>query len=121
MFIRTTLAAVAAAALSLSAHAAPPAGAASAATPGIDKRQAHQERRIDHGVASGELTRREARRLNREQHAIDQAENRAKADGVVTARERKRLHHMHDGASADIARQKHDRQERPRADKPAGG
>jgi polyhydroxyalkanoate synthesis regulator phasin len=121
MLIRTTLAAVAAALVSLSAHAAPPAAAASAATPGIDKRQAQQERRIDQGVASGELTRREARRLNREQNVIDKAENRAKADGTVTAKERKRLHHLQDGANADIARQKHDRQDRPRADKPAGG
>ena len=34
-----------------------------AATPGIDKRQANQEARIQQGVQSGQLTQREAARL----------------------------------------------------------
>lgn len=103
--------------LSLAASAQTPAAAASgaAATPGVNQRQANQERRIDQGVASGQLTRREAHRLERQQGAIDRAEDRAKADGKVTTQERRRLHHMQDHASADIARQKHDRQHRPRA------
>ncbi len=84
-----------------------------AATPGIDKRQAIQEKRIDQGVASGELTRREANRLERQQTRIDHAENRAKADGVVTPHERKRLHAAQNTASHRIARQKHDRQQQP--------
>jgi hypothetical protein len=84
-----------------------------AATPGIDQRQAHQEKRIDQGVASGQLTRREAHRLDRQQNLIDRAENRAKADGVVTKQERQRLHAAQDTASQRIARQKHDRQQRP--------
>jgi len=88
------------------------AGAASAATPGIDKRQANQEKRIDQGVASGELTKREARRLEKQQAHINKAENKAKADGVVTAAERKRLHHKQDNASANIYRQKHDKQDK---------
>jgi hypothetical protein len=93
--------------------AAPAAGAAS--TPRIDQRQANQERRIDQGVASGQLTRREARRLEHQQAAINRAEDRAKADGKVTAQERARLHHRQDHASANIARQKHDAQRRPQA------
>jgi hypothetical protein len=39
-------------------------------------------------------------------------EDRAKSDGVVTARERARLHQAQDVQSARIARQKHDRQRR---------
>jgi polyhydroxyalkanoate synthesis regulator phasin len=92
------------------AQAAAPAGAAS--TPGIDQRQANQEKRIDQGVASGQLNKRETRRLQREQNAIDRAENRAKADGTVTAKERRQLHRAQNHASHDIARQKHDRQRR---------
>jgi len=80
------------------------------ATPRVDQRQANQEKRIDQGIASGELTRREARRLEREQTVINKAENRAKADGTVTKRERVRLHRAQNHASRDIARQKHDRQ-----------
>ena len=34
-----------------------------AETPGIDQRQANQEQRIDQGIASGQLTQREAGRL----------------------------------------------------------
>lgn len=81
-----------------------------AATPGVDKRQARQEHRIDQGIASGALTGRETRRLEREQAVINQAEDKAKADGSVTAAERKRLHKMQNHASRDIRRQKHDRQ-----------
>lgn len=85
---------------------------APAATPGIDRRQANQEKRIDQGVASGQLTRRETARLEHEQRVIGRAENRAKADGTVTAQERRRLHRAQNQASRDVRRQKHDRQQR---------
>jgi hypothetical protein len=84
-----------------------------AATPRVDQRQANQDRRIDQGVASGQLTRREASRLDREQGRINRAEGRAKADGKVTAAERKRLAGMQNRASRHIAGQKHDAQRRP--------
>ncbi len=92
------------------------AGAAfaqSASTPGVDKRQAVQERRIQEGVASGQLTPREANRLDRQQKKIDKMESRAKADGVVTARERTRLHRQLDKANRAIGKEKHDRQTDP--------
>ena len=57
-------------------------------TPLVDQRQANQERRIDQGVASGSLTQREANRLDRGQDRVDNMENRAKSDGVVTRGER---------------------------------
>ena len=82
-------------------------------TPRVDQRQANQEQRIDQGVASGALTRREVHRLGREQLLIGRAENRAKADGAVTAQERQRLHRMQNQASSDIRFQKHDRQRAP--------
>jgi polyhydroxyalkanoate synthesis regulator phasin len=85
-----------------------------AATPGIDQRQARQEQRIDQGVASGQLTPRETRRLTREQGAIDKAESKAKADGTVNAQERHKLHEMQNKASRDIHRQKHDAQHVPK-------
>jgi hypothetical protein len=93
----------------------PASPAAPAATPRIDQRQANQDKRIDQGVASGQLTRHETRRLDREQAAIQRTEHRAKADGVVTAKERKHLTKMQNRASKDIAQQKHDRQKKPRA------
>ena len=83
---------------------------AQASTPGVDQRQANQERRIEQGVNSGALTTREANRLEAGQAKVDRIENRAKSDGVVTQRERARLHQAQDVQSARIARQKHDRQ-----------
>ncbi len=105
--LKTLLATAALAALSATAFAQAPAGAA---TPRVDQRQAHQEKRIDNGVASGALTPRETRRLERQQTAINKVENKAKADGTVTKAERRRLHKMQNHASRNIRHQKHDRQ-----------
>lgn len=105
-----TLIALAAAVLSLSAFAT---AAADAETPRIDQRQAKQEQRIDQGIASGELTKPEARRMHRQHNRIDRAENQAKADGVVTAQERKTLTKAQNRSSRHIYKQKHDAQQRP--------
>jgi capsular polysaccharide biosynthesis protein len=104
-----TLTMIAAATLSLVSLGA---AAQTTSTPRIDERQTNQEARIDRGIASGELTNREVRRLEHEQHVINRYENKAKADGKVTAKERKRLTHAQHHASQDIYRQKHDRQDR---------
>jgi hypothetical protein len=85
---------------------------AQANTPGIDQRQANQEQRIDQGVASGQLNQRETNRLERGQQRVDNMENRAKSDGVVTKQERARIHQAQDVQSKRIYRQKHDRQVR---------
>jgi hypothetical protein len=76
----------------------------------VDTREANPEKRIEQGVASGQLTARETLRVEREQKHIVKAEANAKADGTVTKAERKRLHHMQKAASKDIAKQKHDAQ-----------
>ncbi|MCG2578903.1 hypothetical protein LZ012_18065 [Dechloromonas sp. XY25] len=83
---------------------------AQANTPGIDQRQANQERRIEQGVASGSLTPREANRLERGQQHVANMESRAKADGVVTRQERARINHAQNAQSERIYEQKHDRQ-----------
>jgi hypothetical protein len=95
---KTLLAIVAALALALPAAANP--------------QERHQEARIGEGVASGELTRHEAKRLHHEQKRIDHMQRKAKKDGVVTGREARRIDRQQDQASRHIARQKHDRQER---------
>lgn len=88
------------------------AGSASAGTPRYDARQAHQQQRIVNGVKSGELTMRETRRLAAGQVHLNRVENRAKADGVVTARERAHMQHEENQQSRRIHRQKHDAQDR---------
>ncbi len=81
-----------------------------AATPGIDKRQANQEQRIQQGVQSGQLTGKEAARLEKGQARIERREQRAKADGVVTKKERAQIQRQQNVESRKIAREKHDRQ-----------
>ncbi len=83
---------------------------AQAETPVIDQRQANQEKRIDQGIASGQLNQREANRLEREQNRINRMEDRAKADGVVTDKERAKIGHAQNRSSRHIAREKHDAQ-----------
>jgi hypothetical protein len=79
-------------------------------TPRIDRRQESQDRRIDQGVASGQLTGRETARLEKGQAHVQQIEDQALADGTVTKRERARIERAQNRQSRRIARQKHDRQ-----------
>jgi len=81
-------------------------------TPRIDNRQEHQRQRIEQGVKSGSLTRRETRSLVHGQRHVQKMENRAVADGEVTKRERVRIEHAQNKQSRNIFRQKHDRQRR---------
>jgi hypothetical protein len=83
---------------------------AQTADPVVEKRMETQERRIDQGVQSGELTPREAGRLEAEQARVKQTEQRMESDGKLTPKERARLNRMQNRASGDIYRQKHDHQ-----------
>lgn len=86
--------------------------AAGTETPVVDRRQENQEDRIDQGVASGELTQREANRLDRQQDRIENREERFESDGVVTAGERARLQRSEHRASRHIYRKKHNARDR---------
>jgi hypothetical protein len=92
--------------------ASPCAASAGDQTPSVDTRQENQDRRIDQGVASGELTAAETARLEAQQNRIERREARFKSDGTVTRSERARLHNSQNAASRNIRRQKHDRQDR---------
>jgi hypothetical protein len=83
---------------------------AQTATPRVGKRQVQQQARIKEGVKSGELTRREVRRLEREQAKIAVDKAKAKSDGVVTPAERAKLTREQNRASRHIVKQKHDAQ-----------
>lgn len=87
--------------------------AAAPAQARINQRQAHQQHRIARGVASGQLTAREAYRLERQEGRIAAYEARSRADGGgLNARERARIEHMQDRESRRIYRQRHDAQHR---------
>ena len=78
----------------------------------ITHRQIHQQHRIKEGVKDGELTRKEAVRLEAREAKIQQNKKEAKADGVVTGKERAKLHRQENRASRAIYKQKHDAQTR---------
>lgn len=79
-------------------------------TPGIDTRQANQEQRIQQGVQSGSLTQQEAARMEKGQARVQNMEDKARADGKVTAKERERIQQAQGDQSRRVAHQKHDRQ-----------
>ena len=84
---------------------------AQTATPNLDKREANQQRRIDKGVNSGQLTAPEAKRLERRADRLEKHEAKAKSDGVVTPQERARLQREANRNSREIRRETHDRQQ----------
>ncbi len=88
------------------------AGVAFASTndPRIQQRELNQDKRIDQGVASGQLTPKEAGRVEAQQAKIKQDEARMKADGKLTKKERAKLTREQNRASRTIYRQKHDQQ-----------
>lgn len=90
------------------------ASAASSAAPRSELRELRQEVRIAQGVRSGALTAPEAARLIRGQRRVDAAQQRARADGVVTRRERAMLAYQQNRQSVRIVRQTHDAQRRIR-------
>ena len=77
----------------------------------IDQRQDYQQDRIEHGIRDGQITSSEARRLEQGERAIDRAQARARADGVVTQQERARIDRMTDREGREIYQQSHDRQQ----------
>ena len=99
-FVPTTLAA----ALSLAF-----CGAAFAQA-GTVQRDVNQQQRIEQGLQSGELTTREAGKLEREESRVERDQARALQDGRLTPAEKARLAREQNKVSRDIYREKHDAQ-----------
>ena len=76
-------------------------------TPVINRREHRQERRINQGVRSGELTRNEARHLRGDERKIRNDKRMAKADGRVTRGERQHLRREENRTSRAIYHKKH--------------
>jgi hypothetical protein len=88
------------------------AALADESTPRVDTRQDNQKERIQQGVKSGELTRREAKTLIQGQRKVNRIEKNAAADGKITAKERLRLEHAQDRQSEKIFVRKHNKRDR---------
>ena len=81
-------------------------------TPKIDKKQKVQLTKIKQGVKSGELTRFEAKKLMKQESKLQRKKQNAKADGIVTSKERKQLRKAAKKIDAKIYKQKQDKQKR---------
>jgi hypothetical protein len=75
----------------------------------IEDRISNQHKRIDRGVASGELTRREANIIQDNLKEIKGRYSRMRRDGVLTAKEIEKLDRMLDENSKMIHRKGHNR------------
>jgi len=84
-----------------------PAFAETPSTPRIDQRQDNQEHRIEQGMRTGQLTPREAARLERGQARIRQMERQALADGHISRRERAAIDRAQEKQNQLIAQLKH--------------
>jgi hypothetical protein len=80
--------------------------------PRVNARQQVQRERIQQGVRSGELTRRETAKARDDQRDIRQLERAYKSDGELTRGERRDLSHEQNQAGRQLYRDKHDAQDR---------
>ena len=79
----------------------------------INQRQANLDRRIDQGIRSGDLTRREATRLREQFADLSRLERQyRRSGGRLTVAERQDLDVRFDRLSQRIYAQRHDRQDR---------
>lgn len=93
-------------------------GIAMADPPTVKNRQQNQQQRIRQGVRSGELTAAETAGLQRSAARTRRSIARDRRDqGVFTARERARAQQRLNRQSRRIAVQKHDGDQRPRANR----
>lgn len=76
----------------------------------LEQRAGNQQKRIQQGTASGQLTGKEAAALERREAKIDKDIAKAEADGRVTQKEAQRIHAEQNKASKKIHHQKHDTQ-----------
>jgi hypothetical protein len=77
----------------------------------INQNQNNHDKRIYNGIQSGELTRREANRLDNQQDRFENREAQMRQNGL-TLNERRKLDAHQDQMSRNIYNQKHDAQDR---------
>jgi len=75
------------------------------------QRNVNQQQRIEQGVQSGQLTNREAGKLEHGQAHVDRKEARAGADGHVGAGEQKSIQNAENNQSKKIHHEKHNRRQ----------
>lgn len=84
------------------------AAAAQAADPAPTvQRDVNQQQRIEQGLQSGQLTTREASKLEGEETHVEKMQANALKDGHMSAGEKARIENAENHVSGDVARDKH--------------
>jgi hypothetical protein len=81
--------------------------------PGVERRDAWNDRRIDNGRRDGSLTRGEANRLDHNQNRIDRYQAHARSDGRMSPYERGRVDQMQSHQSQRIYNARHNERTQP--------
>ena len=79
-------------------------------TQDVIQRDVNQEKRIEQGLKSGELTTKEASKLERDESRVDKMESKALSNGKLSDAERRRIEQEQNKVSKEIHREKHDAQ-----------
>jgi hypothetical protein len=77
-------------------------------TADVVQRDVNQQNRIEQGLKSGDLTTKEAGKLEREESKVDKMQSNALKDGNMTAAEKQRIERAQNKVSKDIYQEKHD-------------
>jgi len=82
--------------------------------PTINQRKHNQQRRIRQGVRSGELTKGETKKLEKQEHALNREERNMRKvnNGHLTRQDRKTLHQQQNHLSKEIYKDKHNNRKR---------
>jgi hypothetical protein len=98
----------------LAAQAQTPAPTEAPKAPVINRelqRDVNQQTRIEEGLKSGELSTREAAKLEKKEAGVDRMQANALKDGKLSKKEAVRIENAQDKVSKDIYAQKHDAQQ----------
>jgi uncharacterized protein YlxW (UPF0749 family) len=78
----------------------------------VNARQKNQKERAVQGAQSGELTKREAKRIKEQQENVNDYEAKLRSDGELSKKDKAKLDAAQDRTSRSIYRKKHNKRDR---------
>ncbi|MFN8357252.1 MAG: hypothetical protein U0Y10_22540 [Spirosomataceae bacterium] len=78
----------------------------------VNERQKNQKERTQQGVESGELTKREAKKIKQQQENVKDYEAKLRSDGELSDKDKAKLNVAQNQASKSIYRKKHNKRDR---------
>jgi uncharacterized protein YlxW (UPF0749 family) len=78
----------------------------------VNTRQKNQKERTQQGVESGELTKREAKKIKHQQDKVNDYEAKLRSDGELSGKDKTKLNVAQNKSSKSIYRKKHNKRDR---------